>query len=98
MIAAKPTANPRTSQLQMAYKSNGLQGAMNMVKSNRTSNISMSAAFASNGAPLGRRPNMRKNEVHEEFTITHNVVEKPWGFPRATKTMMAEAIAADDFL
>jgi hypothetical protein len=59
MNVGQPKSNPRTSQLQMAYKSNGLQGAMNLVKTNkRTSNVSMMASgFASNGAPIGRRTN-----------------------------------------
>ena len=64
----------------------------------------MSAAFASNGAPLGRRANQRSNaDIEEaEFTITHHheaKVEKPWGFPRQTKIMMAEAaLDADEFV
>lgn len=68
----------------MAYKSNGLQGAMNLTKSNRSSIPTMSAGFGPNGAPLARRVNYNKNVSQDEFTITHHddKVEKPWGFPR----------------
>lgn len=86
----------------MAYRSNGLQGALNITKNRRAGNVNMSAAFASNGAPLGRRPNMKNNnDGSDEFTITHHEdkVEKPWGFPRQTKIMMAEAaLDAEDFV
>lgn len=63
----------------------------------RTSNISM---FAGQGAPyVSSAVNQRKQVDESEFTITHNddKVEMPWGFPRQTKVMMAEAVA-DDFV
>jgi len=47
----------------MAYRSNGLHGALNISKNKRATNATMSAAFSSNGAPLGRRANMKNNNV-----------------------------------
>ena len=74
----------RTSQLQMAFKSNGLQSAVNMtVGGSRSSNISMSAGFGPSGAPL-RRLGSNVNSNESEFTITNfdDKVEKPWGYKR----------------
>lgn len=73
--------NAKTNASAVYRSTPGLQGAVNMTKNSRTSNISM---FSGAGAPHTRSIGQNKKKEEADFTITHNTdkVEYPWGFPR----------------